>query len=149
MSDPALLADRFWPKVEKGESCWLWKGATSNLGYGQINFEGKTRKAHHAAWLLEHGVWPKFICHSCDVRNCVNPAHMREGNQKMNMEDRSNRGRMTWAKLDPDKVRTIRRMYKEGVKSRALAVMFGVHRETIRYCAVGKTWKHVQEVVNG
>ncbi len=26
--------NRFWPKVERTETCWLWRGANNNLSYG-------------------------------------------------------------------------------------------------------------------
>ena len=44
MTDPRLITDeelsdayeRFWSKVEKTDTCWLWTGATDQTGYGVL-----------------------------------------------------------------------------------------------------------------
>lgn len=80
------LAERFWSKVDKSGSCWLWSGCVSTSGYGRINASGHIRFAHHIGWLLTHGTLPENIGHGpdevvtdhlCRVRNCVNPAHLQ------------------------------------------------------------------------
>jgi hypothetical protein len=75
---------RFWAKVEKTETCWLWTGAKSANGYGTVRFDGKLQKAHRVAWQLRHGpipttaqVWERLeLFHMCGVRSCVRPDHM-------------------------------------------------------------------------
>lgn len=70
---------RFWAKVEKTDSCWLWRAYTRN-GYGVFhptNYE-KSEGAHRYAYQLLIGPIPEGlqIDHLCFVRNCVNPAHL-------------------------------------------------------------------------
>ena len=68
-------SERFWSKVNKTESCWLWAGAISN-GYGHFWAEGGYWLAHRYAYLLKHGFLPPNLDHLCRVRNCVNTEHL-------------------------------------------------------------------------
>jgi hypothetical protein len=99
------LAVRFWAKVEKSDGCWLWTGATNGHGYGQIDH----RQAHRVAWELADGPpvpdgWD--LCHHCDVRLCVNPAHLFPGTRADNMQDAVRKGRMFKATGDLNGRRT-------------------------------------------
>ncbi|SRR6266404_3617480 len=42
-------ATRFWIKVKKTETCWLWIGRTTPKGYGRFD-AGSGRKDHHAEY---------------------------------------------------------------------------------------------------
>lgn len=85
------LEERFWPKVNKTESCWLWIGAVNNAGYGKISVNGKLEMAHRASYAMAVGPIPAgmFVDHMCHVPACVNPAHLRLATSKQNMENRS------------------------------------------------------------
>jgi hypothetical protein len=65
-------------------------------GYGQFWMGDRLELAHRAAWLLFRGAIPEglFMCHRCDVRSCVNPAHLFIGSAKDNMLDCSLKGRL-------------------------------------------------------
>jgi hypothetical protein len=71
------LAERFWSRVQKTDTCWLWTGyIDKKTGYGQISLERERRHrdAHRIAWQLATGQEPPagfHVCHSCDVRGCV------------------------------------------------------------------------------
>ncbi len=86
---------RFWAKVNKNAAngCWLWAGAVDDMGRGAFN--GKTRKAHRAAWEFSHGSIPAglCVCHRCDVPLCCNPAHLFLGTHQENMDDMGRKGR--------------------------------------------------------
>ena len=89
------LDERFWAKVEKGDGCWLWTGATSRRGYGSITIDGRSVATHRVSYEAYHGPIPDglHVLHSCDTPGCVNPAHLRVGTRLDNMRDRAERGR--------------------------------------------------------
>lgn len=72
--DQRTASARFWPKVNKTDTCWLWTAARTPDGYGSFD----KRVAHR--WAYENCVGPVPDCleldHLCRVRHCVNPAHL-------------------------------------------------------------------------
>ena len=72
-----IVEDRFFSKVDKTESCWLWKGCLHPEGYGTFR-NGKAVLAHVFSWQLVNGAVPNRLelDHLCRIRQCVNPAHL-------------------------------------------------------------------------
>ena len=71
--------ERFWEKVEKTETCWLWTAAKYPGGYGVFGIHPKVMKAaHRFSWELANGPIPEglWVLHKCDVRHCVRPDHL-------------------------------------------------------------------------
>jgi HNH endonuclease len=84
--------DRFMARVEKQEDgCWYWMGSRGVNDYGFLsrNAGWETRYAHR--WSYIHHKGPitdgKMIRHTCDVRFCVNPEHLIEGDSVDNVRD--------------------------------------------------------------
>lgn len=78
--------NRFLLKVAKSPDCWHWMGATQSRGYGQLIVNGSTMLAHRFSYTYYIGEIPKgmTIHHTCSVRNCVNPKHLKVLSQKEN-----------------------------------------------------------------
>jgi hypothetical protein len=157
----APLADRFWPKVQKTEGCWLWIGCRDGRGYGQLQSPGRSAgrlKAHRVSWLLHHGPIPDglLVRHRCDNPPCVRPDHLELGTQADNAKDAARRGRLVFqqhpercprgerapgAKLTVAQVEEIRRLRSDGWTQCRLAHTFGVSQAAIWDLLHGHTWR--------
>ncbi|MFJ9387747.1 HNH endonuclease signature motif containing protein [Nocardioides sp. NPDC101246] len=87
--------ERFWSKVAKTETCWIWSAYRDEKGYGSFGWNGKLIKAHRAAYELTFGPIPSgaHVLHSCDNPSCVNPDHLSLGTHTENMRQKVARGR--------------------------------------------------------
>ena len=119
-------------------NCWLWEGATYANGYGWIKCFGKVVSAHRLAYELYKGPIPAGaqILHSCDIKRCVNPDHLRAGTHAENMAEASDRGRMP---SGPD-----HHMYgvknprpKQANRCMVLGVAFDSQKEAERHFGLG------------
>ncbi len=74
----APIEERFWQKVEKTETCWIWHGSCFESGYGQFKVEYKNRRVHRYAYELLVGPIPEDMTldHLCYNKGCVNPKHL-------------------------------------------------------------------------
>ncbi len=89
--------NRFWRLVNKTKTCWLWTGIRQGRGYGFFHpdgtLKGRRKKggvlAHRFSYYLTHGKIKNgmCICHKCDNKLCVKPAHLFLGTPKDNAND--------------------------------------------------------------
>lgn len=146
------VESRFWLKVQKTESCWLWIGTRNRGGYGVIK-ENKRPKLAHRISLRIHGVTIPpglFVLHRCDNPRCVRPDHLFIGTQADNLADMDAKGRRviydrhgelnSFAKLTVSQVRFIRTSQKS---QRVLAREMGLCKSTIGNIRRRDNWRHV------
>lgn len=148
--------ERFWRKVNKTETCWLWTAATDGHGYGVFGWaDRKMKLAHRLSWEISNGKIQDGLCvlHRCDVPLCVNPHHLFLGTRGDNNRDRELKGRGNHArgensgvsKLTEQKVKDIRAKYKTGDYTlRGLAAECGIDNSTAFDAISGNTWKSVK-----
>lgn len=87
---------RFWGRVVKGPSCWIWTGALDQHGYGRTYHSVHGNQyAHRRAWEMANGPVPdgQHVLHTCDTPACVNPGHFFLGTHADNMADKKKKGR--------------------------------------------------------
>lgn len=88
--------------------CWLYKN-THHKGYGIIGVlleNGKMfrKYAHRVAFALHYNIdIPDNLmaCHSCDVRDCANPAHIFLATAKLNAKDAALKKRIGRGRIHP------------------------------------------------
>lgn len=76
--------------------CRLWTGSLGVKGYASISYEGRSQGGHRLAWEFANGTRvPEglVVRHKCDVRPCVEPAHLETGTCSENTRDAVERGR--------------------------------------------------------
>lgn len=155
----AVDAQEFWSNVDKtagASGCWPWR--TSGTSYGQFVYAGRITRTHRLSWMFAHGDIPSgtCVCHRCDNRACVNPAHLFLGSIADNNADKTAKGRNPGnskthgtahrlAKLNDDSVRRMRQLFAGGITTYRLAEMFGVTPNAAWMAVTRKTWKHVED----
>jgi hypothetical protein len=142
--------------------CWIFYGATNEAGYGIVGTGGRgapNDRAHRITYRHFRGEIPAgmFVCHSCDVPECCNPDHLFLGTNQDNVNDMIAKGRNSppprnphvvgsfhpGAKLNEDQVIEMRSLYLKGWTQQALAIKYGVARQTISKVVNNKRFRHV------
>lgn len=148
--------ERFWAKVNKTTTCWLWTGSLTKpapIGYGRFHFNGRLILSHVYSYELHVGVVPSDmkVLHTCDTPACVNPDHLFLGTQQVNVLDMTTKGRGVClrgsahlkAKLNEEIVRQARERHSKGEPIAVMAREFGVSHPAMRNACLGKTWRSV------
>lgn len=144
---------KFWNKVKKTDSCWLWIGSITMFGYGLFFVDDKKWPAHRYSYFLAHGQFPTdlHVRHKCDTPLCVNPEHLILGTHADNMRDMAERGRAARqkgidhprAKLSESNVKEIRALLDSGHSVASISRLYGVTRGCITPIKFGRRWTHV------
>lgn len=130
MEKEEIIRQRFFSKIQKTETCWLWQASKNPHGYANVTTykNGKSFMAigSRVAWELFRGPIPEGLCvlHTCDIRHCVNPDHLFLGTKRDNSNDMIKKGRARHnglkgpsnpnSKLTWKQARQIRHLYATG-----------------------------------
>lgn len=99
------------------------------------------------------GMPPPGLCHTCvqDISKAMHQATLADPPEKPPRRAHKPRASLrgvgvhaSRAKLDDDKVREIRELYRTGTKQTMLAKRYGVSQGTIGMILTGRTWRHVK-----
>lgn len=147
------LADQLWSKVEKTDTCWIFRRSLNHAGYGQIHSSIRKRPllAHRVAYELTHGPIPDglFVCHKCDNPPCCNPDHLFLGTPADNREDQRQKDRIPYgvqhqnAVLSDDDVITILELGARRVPQQEIAHQFGVTQSLVSRLLSGQRRRRI------
>jgi hypothetical protein len=92
-TDPVEFYEWLWDYINVGpHGCWLWQGSLTEKGYSRVRGTLLTggRKIYGHIWVYERLVGPippgRELDHLCEVRRCVNPAHLEPVTHAVNIQ---------------------------------------------------------------
>lgn len=133
------------------DDCRIWPFTTHRNGYGRIRINGRGFGAHYVACEISHGPAPSKAhqaAHSCGVRGCCNPRHLRWATAAENHADKKAHGThlegesTPAAKVTADDVRWIRSNMGK-ITYRVMGEKLGIHEQSVYLIAKGRTWASV------
>lgn len=131
---------------EPNSGCWLWTGAVDAKGYGLLQVDDASRRAHRLAWELHRGPIPAslHVLHKCDVPSCVNPDHLFLGTNDDNVADKVAKRRQArgHGKLTEQAVIQIIALRGSGRRTRDIGADYGIAASTVSNIWHGRIWGH-------
>jgi len=131
-----------------GDECILWPFSKTKGGYGTLLIKGHRTTAHREMCRLAHGEPPAAkldAAHSCGVRACCNPRHIRWATRTANAHDRiahgtAGRGAGCYrTTITRQQVLEIVELLKSD-KPAAVAKQMGVSRAVVKSISAGCSW---------
>jgi len=144
------LIERFMDRVEKqADGCWYWTGSTAANGYANVKkaLWGESY-VHRWSYIHHKGPIPEgmMIRHTCDVRHCVNPAHLIPGYSVDNVHDMLQRNPDGCHRaFTPEQVQEIRAAYTSAPfpSNTELAARHGISATAMSNLTSGRTYAYV------
>lgn len=146
----APLIDRFLRRVNKqGKKvseelghCWEWTGAYYMTGYGQLL---ETTWGEHTThrWSYKYFSDKEIpagyeVCHQCDNRSCVNPAHLTAEPKIENIKQKNERhSQPNNCCFTKEQVVEIKKLREGGMFYKDIAEKYGCNRRTIERIFTG------------
>lgn len=92
MDNLERILDRLRKHPTRG--CWIWSGAPTGSGYGQVSHEGRVRLVHRILYEAVFGTLPDGleVDHLCYVPLCARPSHLQAVTRRENLARRRARG---------------------------------------------------------
>lgn len=144
------------------DGCWLWSGSVNGRGLPTLNriVDGKTKNMSARRWVYTASGKTLYardkLITSCEVRNCLNPEHLKRSNGSAIQRANNKRDpgllvrrgiavSATWrrkgrgAKLTAEQAEYAR---TSPLPSAEVGKELGVSGALVRYIRAGKVWRH-------
>jgi hypothetical protein len=133
--------------------CHLFTGAIDSCGYGKIAAKGPDAaftqlKTHVASYLLNRGPigTGMDVCHSCNVKNCVNPEHLYLGTRSENVQHAVRDG-LQASRLTDEQVLEIYHLWQQAQRptQKEIAKQYGLDQSIVSRIVRKLAFKWVHE----
>lgn len=156
------IVARFHSGIDvQSNGCWVCRSASLDAtGYRRLTSnrkpEGRFRiSTHRLSYTLHIGAIPQgsVICHSCDNRECCNPAHLFAGSHADNARDavlkrRTCHGeRHPEARITRDDAAQVRARCAAGERQSEVGRQYGISQAAVSTIVRGRTWKELEGAV--
>jgi hypothetical protein len=139
--------------VVNENGCRIWQRSKEKAGYGHMAYDGKTQRVSRLAFELwvEPIKYGLCVCHTCDVRACLEPTHLFQDTHAANSADMIKKGRQGKGEANSQSILCeydileMRALYDAGFGRKELARMYDMTPSNIAYIVKRQTWKHLTE----
>lgn len=134
------------------DACMIWPFSVARNGYAFVEIDGAKRGVHVLVLERTKGAKPDQrlqAAHSCGVRACINPRHLRWATASENASDRYKHGTVPrgskhhFTILTEADIPVIRSRVAAGEQLQTIAAEYGITGTTVRNIADRFTWGHV------
>lgn len=145
------IVERLLSRIKvNANGCFEWQGPL-NDGYGNMSVAGEMKRVHRVSYETFRSAIPDglCVCHECDNRRCINPAHLFLGTRLDNTRDAASKNRMEFgerrcnSKLTSELVVEMTNRYNAGETFGQIARDVGVNNRTVSRVLCGNGWRHV------
>jgi len=115
-------------------------GTKDKDGYPRAKYQGRSEFVSRTVMALLYGreaIEGKLVCHTCNNRACVNPAHLYIGDAQTNSDDKHTDGTMCRGKdngryrHDVDTAKIIHMYYHLGMSQDEIGAEFDISQSTV------------------
>jgi HNH endonuclease len=146
------IEEKFYNCIEiiTETGCWIWLRSLNNSGYAIVNESRKIIPMHRWSYERFKGKIPEnmCVCHSCDIRSCVNPNHLWLGSWQDNINDKVNKNRQAKGEKAPKAKLTsemVLEIYKSKAPIKLLMKKYNMSKRSIVGIRHKESWKHILE----
>jgi hypothetical protein len=142
----------YYSKLDESTGCLIWQGFVDSGGYGHTTINGKTMRAHVASYIANYGEIASglFVCHKCDVRNCINPQHLFLGTSKDNSLDMSSKNRSCYGsktKFSKITEKQAAEIFLDKRPQKLIALIYGISKSAVQSIKYGRSWVRVTKAL--
>lgn len=139
---------RFWDRVEKTDTCWLWTGSRCQ-GYGFMGINYSMFYTHRISYKLHYKEPNQLeVCHDCHVKLCIRPEHLYLGTHQENIQHnfddgiQSNKGELhpNATLLQEEINEVVELLNEDNLTHKEIWTMYRISRTTLKRIKRGIHW---------
>ena len=143
------IKERIYERTVRDGDCMLWTGSHLHNGYGLFWDVGlqKSVLVHRKVWELEFGEIPSglFVCHTCDIKDCINIDHLFLGTAADNWHDLLSKGYRTHTYRPRPSEDTLKSVYLDDRGYRLLASFFDLSHSVVYSIKKGRSYRAITQ----
>ena len=138
-------AKQFIESLPDTDHCIYWPFYLYKNGYGYFRYKGADRPAHRVSLMIVTGLDPKHLdaSHTCHIRRCVNPRHLKWKTRSENLRDRPYNGTVNRGEINGNSKLTrhdVSAIMRDKRVQHEIAKDFGIAQATVSKIKLGQRW---------